>query len=378
MANDLQELMDTEIMPVALPVLREACVMPALIYRDLDKKAQKKNGTIRVPLPQNMGEADDMNPITGSTSTDLDDSHTDVKLDQWKYKQFQMTDREMKESLTSGILPSAAEDSIKALANSIDLCLLNLHRDIPYHYGTPGITPSDKASLIGVRKVLQKNLCPPGMRSLLFDVEAEAAMLELFSDADKTGSTEALREASLGRLFQFETYSDQMVPSHIAGSFQSESPLVNGEVLAGATIMNIDGGAGTETINVGDRFTVAGVEGQFVFKSNATASSGAIAGIEFYPAAPSSFADNAAITIVGSHTPNIAFRYDAFALAMRPLADGTESESSTISIAVDTVSGIPLRLETWRESGKATRFWRFDCLFGVKTLRPELASILLG
>ena len=103
----------------------------------------------------------------------------------------------------------------------------------------------------------------------------------------------------------------------------------------------------------------------------------------FNPAAPTGgFADDAANTVIedgaaSDYAINIAFHRNAFMFAARTL-DNEQSENSTISVATDPVTGIPLRLETWREPKVATRFWRFDILYGVKTLRPELAARLHG
>lgn len=376
MANDLQDLMDTLIMPAAMPVLRESCVMPALVFSDFADETRQQNETIRIPKPQDLGIAQDFDPVGGSTSTDLSDDKVDITLTQWKYKQFQMNDQEMRESLTAGILPSAADSAIKEVANAVDLDLLNLYVDIPYFYGVAGTTPSASSDITNTRKLLQKNLAPFGDRRLLLDVEAEASLLDLYSNASTTGSTEALRNASLGRLFQFDTYSDQLIPLHTKGTMAG-TPLVNGVVAAGATTLDIDGAVGTETLVKGDLLTFAGVTGQFVVTADIAASGGAFTGVAIYPAVPTGgIADDAAVTLVDNHTPNIAFQKNAFALAMRPLE--TDAEGSTISIQTDPVSGIPLRLETWRDSAKSTRYWRFDVLYGVKTLIPELAAIMLG
>lgn len=387
--NELQDLMDTLIMPAALPVLREACVLPALVATDFGIDAREQFETIRVPLPADLGPADDFNESTGSTSTALKPGKVDVKLDKWKYKQFEMNDREMRETITSGVLPSAAEAAIKSLANAVDLDLFALYKDIPSYAGAAGTTPADKQALVDVRKVLQDNLVPPADRRLVLNTDAEAELLLLFSDVEKTGSTLALIEASMGRKFGFDTFADQLALAHTFGTFASGSPLVNGAVLAGATTMNIDGGSAAETIKKGDVFTVAGVvDGlgrarQFVFTADGVATTGALAAATFYPAAPTGgFADNAALTIVkpGSGTQyaiNLAFHRDAFMFAARSLA-GEQSENSTISVAADPLTGIPLRLETWRDPKLAKRFWRFDLLYGVKTLRRELASRLHG
>ena len=385
--NDLQDLMDTMIMPAALPVLREACVMPALVATDFSVDTKEQFETIRVPLPQDLGDADDMDEENGSSSTALSDEKVDITLKSWKYKEFSMNDREMRESVTSGILPSAAESAIKSLANAVDKDLWALYKDIPYFAGAAGDTPDEKTDIVAVRKVLQDNLCPHLDRRLVLNTDAEAEFLVLFSDVDKTGSTEALLEASMGRKFGFDTFSDQLAPLHTTGTFAE--PVVNGAVAAGATAMAVDGGAGTETLKAGDVFTVEGAVDslgrslQFVVLANVAAVGGAIGSVEFYPAAPAGgFANDAAITLIKpdaatQYAVNLAFHRDAFMFAARALAT-EQSENSTISVAADPMTGIPLRLETWREPKKAKRFWRFDILYGVKTLRRELAARLHG
>lgn len=392
MGNELQELMDTMIMPAALPVLREACIMPALVATDFGIDVQEQFETIRVPLPVAFDDADDMDPATGSSSSDLKTPKVEMVLDQWKYKQFKMNDRELREVMTSGVLPSAAEAAVKVLANNVNKQIWNLYKKVPTFSGIPNTTPSTKAAIIGARKALQNQLVPLSDRRLAIDTDAEANFIELFSDVEKTGSTDALLKASLGHKFGLDVFADQMAPIHTAGTFtEAASSAVNGAVAAGATTMNVDGGTGTNTLREGDAFTVANVKHangdsvQFVV-TNATplaASSGAIAGVTFYPAAPAGgFADNAVITWVkpasgNNYAVNLAFHRDAFMFAARSLANEM-SENSTISVAADPVTGIPLRLETWREPGKATRLWRFDILFGIKCIRPELAHRLHG
>lgn len=384
MSNTLTDLMRTHIIPLALPVLREACTIPALVHTDFKAEAAKRNQTLQIQKPQVMGDADDMATdigTGGTTSTDLNDPHVDIVMDKWKYKQWEATDVEMWDAALGGALPSAAEAAIKSIANRVASDLFALYKDIPYNYGTAGVTPSAATDIIEARKILQTNLAPSGDRRAIVDVDAEAKFLDAFKEVNKTGSTEALIFASMGHKFGLDLFADQLIPEHTAGTFAAGSPLVNGTVAEDATTMNVDGGAAAETILEGDIFTVAGATGQYVCTANKAASGGAITGLAFYPAAPSGgFANSAAITIKATHRVNIVFQKNAFAFVARPLMDteSAVSESSTIEVAIDPISGIPLRLETWRAPGSATRYWRFDILYGVKTLNPELAARLLG
>ncbi|MDA3900055.1 MAG: coat protein [Spirochaetes bacterium] len=377
--NKLENLIKTVILPLALPVLRESVHMPHLVNTSYGEEAAKRGAVITVPLPQDLGDAEDVDTINGNPPRDLRDDTVEIKLDKWKQKTFKMNDKELWEAEQNAVLPSALESSIKALANSIDKDLLSLHRDIPFWAGKPGVTPAEKTSLIDVRKILQKNLVPMSDRSLVLDVEAEAELLDLLSDAQKNGdniTAGALREAFLGRLFGFDNFVDQNIVPHIAGTLTTGTTRILA-VEAGRTRVSVDGGAGAETIKKGDRFSIAGVDGYFVFTEDATAVGGAVSSVGVYPAIPAGVGPNTSIQIVSDHTPNLAFHKNAFALAVRTL-DDSESESSTIATAVDSVSGLPLRIETWRDSKLKCRLWSVDVLYGVKTIRPELAAILAG
>lgn len=384
MANTLTDLMATLILPEALNVLRENCIMPALVFTDYQPEAAQHNQTIRVQGPQDLGDADDMAAAiaaSGTVPTALGDPYVDIVMDQWKYKQFEATDKEMWDAALKGTLASAAASAVKGLANAVDKSLLGLYKDIPYFTGTAGSTPADTDAIFDVREIMEQNLVPKGNRNIVVNSALEKNLLIALQDASKTGSTEALRQASIGPLAGFDIYADQLIAIHAAGNFDDGSCAVNGDVAAGATTMNLTGGADTGTVKIGDVFTVDGAPGQYVFTAAKSATGGAITGATFAPAAPAGgFASGAVVTITATHVPNLAFHRSAFALVMRPLTDPgvIQTENSTVAVQVDPISGISLRLESWRKPEFASRQWRFDILYGVKTIRPELAARLLG
>ena len=132
-------------------------------------------------------------------------------------------------------------------------------------------------------------------RSLVIDPEAEAAfgVLDAFVSKDYVDSGVALEEAILGKKLNFGVYADQNVITHTAGTFAAvATPLTNGTIAANATTLTLDGGAGTETLLVGDLITI-GSE-QFTVTTNATASGGAIS-VVVYPAVSAEIADGTAV-----------------------------------------------------------------------------------
>lgn len=389
MANTLANLIRTLLMPKALVVLREACVMPMLVYTDFKNEAAEKGGTIRIAKPQSF-TAQTLDPATGSTSADLADDKVDITLANWKYVQFQMNDKEMMEALTSAVLPSAVDAGMKALANDVGNSLWALYKDIWNYYGPTIGVPNGADDIAGLRRTLQDQLVPPGGRSLALNTLAEEKFLVEFKDAEKTGTTQALREAVLGKLFGFYTLADQLAPDHTFGTLAGAGGgalATKANQSAGETSIVLDnGGVGTltGTLKAGDLMTVAGQSLAYAVTADATAAGNEIT-FSIDPALRAGITDGDVWTLIKpdsgtSYGVSMGFHKEAFALAIRPLAsaDDLKSESSTIIVETDPVTGIPLRLETWRDSAKATRMWRFDILYGVKTLRTELASRFIG
>jgi hypothetical protein len=151
--------------------------------------------------------------------------------------------------------------------------------------------------------------------------------------------------------------------------------LTNGSIAAGATTLTIDGGAGTNTLLVGDLIQIG--DEQFTVTANAAAVSGAIS-VSVYPAVKATIADGTAVVFpdktAGAHVANLAFQRDAFALAMAPLAPPMGGADA----AVVNFRGLSIRVVMDYNFNVDKNIVRFDVLYGVKTMFPELAVRLLG
>ena len=90
-------------------------------------------------------------------------------------------------------------------------------------------------------------------------------------------------------------------------------------------------------------------------------------------------ADNAALTFAGSastaYPGNLVFHPSAFALAVRPLEipPGASPDARRV-----TGDGISLRMIPFYDATNDQSLFRFDVLFGVKCVYPELATRLAG
>ncbi|GAB4182144.1 MAG: hypothetical protein OHK0024_21430 [Thalassobaculales bacterium] len=88
-------------------------------------------------------------------------------------------------------------------------------------------------------------------------------------------------------------------PGSLAGTLEAGA-VIDGAVAEGASVLAIAGGGNARSILKGDRFTVAGVAGEYRFTAaSLTTETGAVAAAAFAPAAPAGgFPDGAAITLV--------------------------------------------------------------------------------
>lgn len=365
----------------ALMVLRNNTVMAGLVHRDYsDEFVTGVGDTITIRKPATF-EAQLFDRAAGIQIQEANEDSITVKLDKHLDVSFEVTDHELTMDIDD-FSEQLLVPAMSSFAQKIDEYLTALYKDIPYFYGTAGATPAAVSDITGVRRIMNQNKVPMAQRRLVIDPYAEDKFLQLsaFHEADKVGDAgTAMREASLGRKFGFDTYMDQNIATHTAGDLSAANSIaVKGAVAAGSTTMTWDdsaAGALTGSVKVGDLFEVEG--NQYVITADADAAANEIA-VQFYPAAPAGgISDNAVVTFIGTdHTNNLAFHRNAFALVTRPLAlpKGLSQEQK----AVVNYDGFGLRVIYDYDSTYKKDVISIDMVCGVKTLTPELAVRLLG
>ena len=368
MANTLTDVIPS-IVTQGLMALRQMVTMPRLINTNYSSDAASKGDTITVPKPASITTVAVSPSNTAPATADITPENATIALDKWYEAPFYLTDKDLKDAF-NGITPMQVTSAIASLTEQVNGDCMSLYKDVYGFAGAAATTPfaSNYSEASAVRKVLNEQKAFMSDRRLVIDPDAEenAINLSSFASADAAGSASVIMDGQIGRKLGFDWYMDQQVPTHTTGG--GSGWLVNSaSVAVGDSTVAIDTGSGDPV--AGDVFTVAGDTQTYVVESYSSNT------ITFSPKAKVAWANNAAITFKASHVSNLAFHRDAFAIASRPLAD-TEGLGNLIQSVVDPVTGLSLRLEVSREH-KRTR-WSFDILYGVGTLRPELAARLAG
>lgn len=353
----------------ALVALENNLVMAGLVHRDFSNEFQKVGDTITVRKPATF-EAKEF-----SSTIDIQDAveqGVSVSLDKHLDVSFAVTAKDLTLKLQD-FSEQFLNPAMQAIAQKIDGYLTGLYVDIPYNAavgGTPAI--SDIAAL---DKIMNLNKAPQANRALVLDptTKAKYIVLDAILHAEKSGSTEALRNASMGQVLSFAGFMDQNVASHTKGTLAASSgSLAIASAAAGDTTVTIAATACSGTLKKGDIITIADTAGSYVVTGNATAASNSIV-VGIYPGLASSVTSKA-VTIKDSHVANLAFHKNAFALVTRPL----ELPMGAVKAEVINYRGLSVRAVYGYDMTYKRDLISLDILCGVKTLTKELAVRFLG
>ena len=370
-------LTPTIIAKEALMQLRNNTVMSSLVYRDYSNEFVAGVGnTVTIRKPATF-EAKEFNRSTGIEIQDATEGSESIKLDKLLDVSFEVS----AEQLTLDIADFSTQllqPAMQSFAQKIDTYLLGLYKDVSNAYGIAGTTPAEISAITGARQILNENKAPFDSRNLVLDPTAENSFLQLatFHEADKVGDNgTSLREASLGRKFGFDIYTDQNVCSHTSGTLSAGTGKIKVKttVSKGTDTITFSATTLTGTVVAGDTFTIG--TDKYIVKEGAIATANEI-NVKVSPSIKADIAANTEVALTTNHTANLAFHRNAFALVTRPLSlpKGLSSEQK----AVVNYDGFGLRVIYDYNSQFKKDVISIDMLCGVKTLNPDLACRLLG
>jgi hypothetical protein len=363
----------------ALMRLRNFLVMKALVYNDYSGTFQKQGDEIRVKKPP-VYIADEF----GGTINlqDIGEDSVFVKLNHIADVSIGWTSKERALNLDD-FNQQVLDPAMEAIAQKIDADIhKEFYKAVPLFVGQSGVTPDDLTDFADASLILTQNKVPLSNRVAVWDPTAHSkfTVLPAIVNAEKSGSTQALREGSIGRIQGLDNYQTQNVQTHVAGSFTAVSaPKVKTLAVAGSNTIILKGGAGTETINEGDVFyiTSGGKKYYYAAASNATASGGDVS-VTTYSKVQFAHTVDDVVTFpdktAGAHVSNLAFIKNACAFVARPL----EAPMGGVSSYTANFEGIGLRVTAGYDINTKKEILSLDTLYGIKAIYPELATRILG
>lgn len=360
-----------EIARQALLRLQSNMVMAGLIYTDYSNEFKQKGDTIQVKKPATF-IADEFG--TTINLQDIGESSILVKLDKIADVSVEVGSKELTLNIDD-FGTQVLDGATLAIAEKVDQDLCALYSGIPYYSGAGGSTPDSLDDISAAMLVLNNHRVPMANRSAVWDPYAQAKLvtIDALADASKSGSTAALREASMGRVLGFDHYMDQNIKTHVAGAYTALAD-VTGTGVKDAETVTLTSAAGTSTAKVskGDVLTVAGQ--QFVATAESAAAVAGVVTVAVYPAVGTAF-NAQAVTFGKDHVASLAFHKNAFALVARPMEPPMGGANSYVATAPN---GLSLRVTMGYDMTTKKNIISIDTLYGVSVLYPQLAARVLG
>jgi len=271
--------------------------------------------------------------------------------------------------------------AMRAHVNKIEAALVTAARaGASRAYGaattTPFGTANDYTDASNVLKILKDNGAGAFDNQLVINTAAGANFLGKQSAVNSAGTDSILRQGVLLDLAGMPVRESGQLGSHTAGTAASATT-DNAGYAVGDTVITL-ASAGTGTILAGDVITFAGDTNKYVVVSgDADVSGGGTITLQEPGLRVAMSAATKAITMIATHSDNLAFSRSAVELAMRAPADPMGGDAAVDAMVVaDPFSGLSFGVSVYK--GRKKAMIAVDALWGVKCWKPEHVALLLG
>lgn len=378
MSNTLTGLIPTIYTALDVVSREQVGFIPA-VARNTKADAAAKGQTVTAPVAPNATTVDIVPGATAPNDGDQTIGTVNVQITKSKMAPVKWNGEEQLAVGPAGtyntILADQFKQAFRALTNEVDSDLGALYYGSSRAVGTAGVTPfgvkEDLSDAALARQVLEDNGSPTTDLQMVLGSAAIANMRgkqAVLFKVNEAGTDQLLREGVLGRLEGFNIHNSAGVKRVAAGA--GTGYLANGAKAIGDVIIAVD--TGTGTIAQGSIVTFAGDTNQYVVAA-ATASTITLAA----PGLRQALADNAAITVGGAFTANMAFDRNAFLLASRTPAmpEGGDTADDVMNVT-DQVSGITFQVALYRQYRQVR--YEVGLAWGVASIKPAHSVIVLG
>jgi hypothetical protein len=387
----------------ALEILENNLVITRTVNRQYDDsfavEGAKIGSTLRIRLP-------DRALVTDGAALQVQDDNeqfTSLTVSSQKHIGVNFTSAELTMQLDD-FAERVLKPRISQLASSIDADVANSYKAMFQSVGTPGTTPATSLVLLQSMQKLNESAVGMSPRYATVNPAANAGLVEgmkgLFNPVSTISRQFKNGLMGEGILGLDEINMSQSIKQHTTGSRTGAHSVTTTVSTQGQATLNITG-TGTQTIAVGDVFTIANVYAvnpqtrestgslqQFVVTEAATAVAGAYTAVKISPALYTSVnalatvdsfpQATATVTFLGSastqYPQNLVYHKDAisFATADLLLPQGVDMASRQVH------NGISMRIVRQYDINNDRLPCRIDVLYGYGVIRPPMAVRLWG
>ena len=326
----------------SVQILVENMVVANLVHRDFSPQVAKFGDIVHTRKP---AEFTAVRKLDADSVTVQDASATDIQvpLDQHFHTSFMIKDGEESKSFKQ-LRDEYLQPAVLSIARAVDRVLLG-ELSAAFYTNAEGIAGGLTTSniiqyIVQTRKRMNINKAPEEGRNLVLtpDTEAIALQTSTFHEADKVGDEgTAMREASLGRKFQFNTFMCQNASSTTGIPVNASQPLIDlaAGYPIGTSVIHVD--TAGSALAVGQWISVGGVPHRVT--ALGTLSTQDI-DVTISPALRVAVADDAAVTIGVEGAINLGAGYAA-GYSKELVVDGITGAIPVGSLVAFSTAGTP-------------------------------------
>lgn len=347
----------------ALMQLEANLVMAGLVHRDYSKEFVNVGDTITIRKPSKfvaknfLGTVEEQNLSEGSVP---------VKMDRYRDITVPVTSKEMTLDI-SNFSEQVVQPAMKAIAQAVDEDILAVGIQNAGNKVAVSSTPKLQ-DLANIGKALDKSKAPrDNMRHLVLGVDTtyKYNTLTEFTDISASGSSEALRNAEIGKAYTMNTYMSQNAPASVATTAGTVTALKVTGTKGATEFACTEVNPATGKLNKGDKIIVNGYV--YIVKEDATASSNAISALKVEEKIVETISGPVSATpVIKEHS--LGFHRNGLALVTRAL----ELPAGAVKAAIASANGLAVRVVYGYDQDTKTDKISFDIIYGVKDLQDEL------
>lgn len=346
----------------ALMQLESNLVMAGLVHRDYSKEFVNVGDTITIKKPAKFVAK---NFLGQTEDQELSEGKATVKMDRYRDITVPITSKEMTLDI-SDFSEQVVKPAMSAIAEAVDGDILAVGIQNAGNKVTISGTPEIK-DLANIGKALDKKKAPrDSLRNLVLGVDSlyKYNTLTEFTDLSASGSSEALRDATIGKAYTMNTYMSQNVPSSSAETAGTVTALkvtgTKGEKQFTASRVT----PATGKFAVGDKIIVNGYIYTVAEAVSASSGSATVKVDEKIVETISTAVD--AMPIIKEHS--LGFHRNGLALVTREL----ELPAGAAKAAIASANGLAVRVVYGYDQDTKTDKISFDIIYGVKDLNDDL------